>query len=159
MIQPAILCKEEINRLYTACYMDPKYDYFTVNNVSYFDLFIKDRDEDYIQLVSIYCDVVIGYFEAEVNRYSNKILNLFIVNFSSFNHAFAADLIRFIRLLKNRGFRKIEFSMVVGNPVEAQYDRLVKSLGGRVVGVFEKSIKIRSGEICDLKYYEFFLNE
>lgn len=52
------------------------------------------------------------------------------------------------------GFKKLSFGVVVGNPVEKQYDRLVRKYKGRIVGVKEQHAKLYDGKYYDVKLYE-----
>lgn len=54
---------------------------------------------------------------------------------------------------------KIEFFVIVGNPVEKMYDRFVKKHGGRITGIRKKSVKIWTGEYCDEKLYEILKDD
>jgi hypothetical protein len=49
--------------------------------------------------------------------------------------------------------------VVIGNRVEKNYDRLIKRLNGRIVGVLKNDVKLINGNICDRKLYEVTLHE
>lgn len=51
-------------------------------------------------------------------------------------------------------FRKLSFSVVVGNPIEPQYDKLIKKYGGRIVGIQEAQTKLIDNKYYDVKLYE-----
>ncbi len=51
-------------------------------------------------------------------------------------------------------FRKLRFSVIVGNPVEKSYDKMVQKYGGRIVGIYYKEQQLIDGEIYDQKLYE-----
>jgi hypothetical protein len=46
--------------------------------------------------------------------------------------------------------------VVVGNPAERLYDRVINKYGGRIVGIKEKSTKLIDGLYYDVKLYEIF---
>ena len=48
--------------------------------------------------------------------------------------------------------------MVIGNPVESQYDRMVKKYNGRIVGIKRNEVMI-NGNLYDLKLYEILKEE
>ena len=39
------------------------------------------------------------------------------------------------------GFRKLVFSVAVGNPIEKSYDKMMERYGGRVVGIFKEEFR------------------
>ena len=51
---------------------------------------------------------------------------------------------------------KLNFSVVVGNPIEKSYDKLIKRYGGRIVGTREKETTLVDGNLYDVKMYELF---
>jgi len=70
---------------------------------------------------------------------------------------FGADLGRALKdIFEKYNFRKLGFSVVVGNPVEKAYDRIIGRYGGRVVGTHIKQCRLTDGEYYDLKKYEIF---
>ena len=52
--------------------------------------------------------------------------------------------------------RKLEFTVVVGNPIEKTYDKLIKKYGGNIVGVKHKNCKLIDNKYYDEKIYEIF---
>ena len=51
---------------------------------------------------------------------------------------------------------KIVFTVVVGNPVEPKYDRLISRYGGRIVGIHKDHVMLPDGRLYDEKVYEIF---
>ena len=51
-------------------------------------------------------------------------------------------------------FRKLNFSVVIGNPIEKSYDKMIDKYGGRIVGIYKQEIKLIDGEYYDEKLYE-----
>ena len=51
-------------------------------------------------------------------------------------------------------FNKMNFGVVIGNPVEKSYDRLVERYGGRIVGIKERETKLFDNQYYDVKEYE-----
>jgi hypothetical protein len=99
-------------------------------------------------------NTIIGYFNAYISHRHYKVTELNIVNFEEPNIVFSKDLKRFVDMLFERGFRKIEFSVVVGNPAEKMYDKFIKKYNGRVVGISKESVRLTGGEFYDVKEYE-----
>lgn len=131
---------------------------------SYYDDFKLDKTIAWnnIQCVSYdECrEKVIGYMAICVDRDAGNLTSLRIINFSDKQELFAIDLKKFLlNLVKREDFKKITFSVIVGNPIEKTYDKLIKKYGGRIVGVYEKDIKLNDGKIYDKKVYEIFTEE
>ena len=62
-------------------------------------------------------------------------------------------------LFEKFNFYKIEFGVVVGNPIEKMYDKYIQKYGGQIVGIFKSTTKLQDGEFADMKYYEIFRDE
>lgn len=100
---------------------------------------------------------VIGYIGYEINRANEYCNSLNIINFSDDKVTFGIDLRQALKdIFEKFKFRKLKFSVVVGNPIETSYDELVKKYGGKIVGVYKKDVKLFDGEYYDHKYYEIF---
>ena len=48
------------------------------------------------------------------------------------------------------------FSVIIGNPIEPKYDRLIEHYGGRIVGINKEHVMLPDGELYDMKFYEIF---
>jgi len=67
------------------------------------------------------------------------------------------DLINVVaNIFEKFAFRKLLFSVVVGNPIERSYDRLIQRYGGRIVGTYKDHCKLMDGNYYDSKLYEIF---
>lgn len=97
-----------------------------------------------------------AFFKAYLDRDYMTVTELAIINYSQSYVEFYSDFREFIRRLVIVGFRKISFSVVVGNPAERTYDRFVKRYGGRIVGTYTSHVKLIDGKYYDLKLYEVF---
>lgn len=137
---------------------EEQYKYLNVS--SYWDNFmseIPDSDWNSIIRLSVAEDKVLGYFKALIARDTNDVSSLTIVNFNlkTISFTFIKDLETFIKyLLEYKKFRKIAFSVVVGNPAERLYDKFIEKYNGRVVGVRKNDVKLVDGKYYDLKLYE-----
>ena len=66
-------------------------------------------------------------------------------------------ILLFTFLTKNNHlFRNINFLLVIGNPIEKMYERLVKKYNGRVVGIRKSHTKLIDNKYYDVKEYEVF---
>lgn len=54
---------------------------------------------------------------------------------------------------------KLSFSVVVGNPIESQYDRLIEKYGGRIVGIQKAQTKLIDNKYYDVKLYEILADQ
>jgi RimJ/RimL family protein N-acetyltransferase len=82
---------------------------------------------------------------------------LWIINFSDNKIVFGNDVrIAMDEIFTKYNFRKLTFSVVIGNPIEKQYDKLISKYGGRVVGTYKENVKLMDNRYYDEKYYEIF---
>ena len=56
-------------------------------------------------------------------------------------------------------FRKLIFSVVIGNPIEKTYDRMIQKYGGRIVGIQRQQVKLIDGQFYDVKMYEILSDD
>jgi len=90
-------------------------------------------------------------------RSSDKVSSLGIINFYDKNLTFSRDLYKFLKdLFEKYNFRKIEFNVVIGNPIEKMYDKYIDKYGGSIVGIRKESTRLQDGKYYDVKIYEIF---
>lgn len=157
MLKFAIEYRSELSKRWIAAIRMPRNRYLTACGFNGFNFEIKEDDFYELQMVSVNIDFcVIGYFSCSFDRTCKKASDIIAINFSRKNNIeFARDMRDFLDgLFTVYGMNKIEWNVVVGNPAEAQYDRVVKRYGGRVVGVKHDSCCLVDGTLCDLKLYE-----
>ena len=53
----------------------------------------------------------------------------------------------------------MNFSVVIGNPIEESYDKMIAKYGGRIIGIYKEDVKLTDGEYYDLKTYEILASE
>ena len=100
---------------------------------------------------------VIGLISYEIDRVYEIANNFGAINFTNNKLLFGRDLIQVIDDIFCRfNIRKIEFSCVVGNPIERSYDRIVKKFGGNIIGIRHKRCKLHDNNFYDDKLYELF---
>jgi len=150
--------KDKLQIEYNKIILTDKYKYFNFTN--YWDYAIKLSENSWNEIEAVSVDKddnVIGFFRAGILRESDKVSSLGIMNFYDKNVTFSRDLYIFLTDLFNKyNFRKIEFTVVIGNPIEEMYDRVMKKYGGSIVGIKRKSTKLVDGNFYDVKLYEIF---
>ena len=162
MLQPAIKFKQEIERLQYETWFSEKFKYWNAD-LFYDNIEITEDTWNKHQFVSVYDGQVIGYIEYDIARNTRHVRNISILNFSCDPRSkavFGADLYRAIKdIFELYKFRKIQFSIIIGNPVEQSYDRLVHRLGGRIIGVYKDDVVLIDGQYYDRKLYEICASE
>lgn len=155
MLQPAILYEDELNKKLACVAFNDRYKYY---HMGYANLKITLAEDTWsrLQFVSMNEDnKIIGYISATISRPGDFIDSVSCLNFTDNKTIFGKDLYGFIdKLLKT--FFKIKFCCVVGNPIISTYDSLVKKYNGRIVGTFEKDVKLMNNRFYDVRHYEIF---
>lgn len=159
MLKTAFEYKEQLQEAYRNITFKERYKYY--NNGVYWDyaLKISENSWDILQMVSVDPKGnVIGYFGAEVQRHNEKVSSLGVCNFTDGpNMIFAKDFKQFLSDLFFRfNFRKIEFTVTLGNPAEKIYDRFIAKYGGNVTGIRRETVRLEDGKFYDMKAYEVF---
>ena len=159
MLKPAILYKEQVQEKGKVVLQYPE-RYMFWNNSSYLtytDFSLDDKDEwIWIKRVSVDSnDKVLGYLTAEVCRFTDDVVSLCFMNFNlgTISITFVRDMERFLMSLLDI-YRKVSFSVVVGNPAERLYDKVIEKYHGRIVGVKKQDVRLIDGKYYDLKLYE-----
>lgn len=148
--------KEELIKRERETWDDKKYWYY--NASSYMRPIELDKDTwDRIQLVSLNgSGEVIGYLGYSMYREARYVSSLWIVNFTD-DKSFGIDVMQMFKdIFEKYRYRKIVFSVIIGNPIEQKYDRLVEHYGGRIVGVHKEHVMLPDGRLYDEKVYEIF---
>ena len=154
MIEIAQLHSDELKKKFHKTWFDDKYKYFHADT-HYSEIEIDKDTWDRHQFVSLYAGYVRGYIGYCINRRTNNVDGLAVINFEDCNTTFSLDLGDIIiDIFERYKFNKLNFSVIVGNPIEASYDKLIEKYGGRVVGYFEKHAKLIDGKYYDEKFYE-----
>lgn len=100
---------------------------------------------------------VIGYGFDRCGDYVN---NFCIINFSRNKVVFGRDVAQaFNEIFTKYNHRKITFTVVIGNPIEKTYDRLMAKYGGRIVGTYMQHVKLIDNKYYDIKLYEIFRDD
>ena len=150
--------KDKLQEAYNTIIFNDKYKYYNFTNYWTHTIKLSENSWEDIEMVSVDTnDNVRGYFRAGIARDADKVSSLGIMNFYDKNATFSKDLYQFLTDLFNKyNFRKIEFTVVIGNPAEKMYNRIMKKYGGRIVGIKKLSTKLVDGLYYDVKMYEIF---
>lgn len=156
MLELAQKYKEVLESKFLDTWENEKYWYY--NCYSYFSK--KELDDttwSRMQYVSVSPKgEVIGYLGYSLERESRYVNGLEIINFTD-NPQFGLDVCHMIReIFEKYHYRKIEFTVIVGNPIEQKYDRLIARYGGRIVGTYHERVILPDGKLYDEKLYEIF---
>lgn len=157
MLDLAIKYQDQVISKFRDTWFKDKYKYF--NSANYFeDWVIKDSTWTNHQFVSVRNGEVIGYIGYNIDRSWDLVNDLAIINFEdSPSMVFAADMGHAIRdIFEKYQFRKLCFSVIVGNPIEKSYDKMCLKYGGRIAGIRKKNARLIDGNFYDEKLYEIF---
>lgn len=158
MLKNAYLYEEEIKRKSYEIWYDPKYQYYYSG--PYHGEFSLNHDNDGDWSSRTFASVnskgeVIGYMGYHINHEINGANSFGALNFSNDKITFGLDLAQciddiFCKFCMNR----LEFNVIVGNPIERSYDRMVQKYGGRILCVRKQTAKDIAGNLLDDKVYE-----
>ena len=159
MLEPAIKYRDQIEAIQYEIWFNDKYKYF--NSGAYYSAMqINDDTWNKHQFVSVLNGEVIGYIEYSISREEDNVHSLGIINFTDNKIAFGRDLSKALKdIFEKYKFRKLNFSVVIGNPIEKSYDKMIRKYGGRIVGIYKENCKLIDGEYHDEKLYEILASE
>lgn len=155
MLDFAIKYKEKLQSMFVDTWYKEKYKYYQYANYCNIPEF-KDNTWEFHDFVSLDGKGnIIGNFYYRVDRTTENVSNLGIINFGGNEAIFAKDLLQVVRdIFEKFNFNKLSFSVVIGNPAEKGYDKLIQKYNGRIVGIKEKETKLFDGKYYDVKLYE-----
>lgn len=161
MLKLAYPYQDALNKAWQACVFQEKYQFYNVGNWWEYKIELDHGSWDNIQMISVGASgEVLGYFGVHIDRLSNKVSNIGAINFGEVNFIFSKDFYQFMtELFTKHRFRKVEWVVIVGNPAEHLYDKLIAKYGGRVVGIRRGSVITADGVVRDEKEYELFLED
>lgn len=159
MLKPAILYKDEIPKLYQSIWFNEKYKYYNYST-TWNTFSIDDKTNDWHEFVSVDSEgKIIGYIHYYVNRTTLCCNRFGVINFTD-NPLFGRDILKVIEDIFERfNFHKLQFSVVIGNPVEKTYDKLCKKYGGRILCIEKDETKLEDNKYYDVKRYEILRDE
>jgi hypothetical protein len=158
MLKPAILYKEAIPAYFAKASMDPA-NRFVRDSYWGFDDLVSNTQWHNLDFVSVdTSDNLIGILSVSINRQSHYAHDLMALRFEKgdqYAGTWAKDFKEFFVLLFGYyRFQKLNFTVCVGSPHEAMYNRFCDKYGGRVVGIKKRDFRLIDGEIVDTKIYE-----
>lgn len=155
MLDIAINHIEELKQKMNSIWFDEKYKFYN-NDLYYSDFKVDDDTWNRHQFVSLDKNgCVIGYIGYSVSRQTHSCSNLAIINFSDNKMIFGTDLGQALKdIFEKFKFKKLNFKVVIGNPIEKSYDKMINKYGGRVVGIYSDETKLIDGEYYPVKLYE-----
>lgn len=162
MLEPAFYHSRKLNSCLRAASKLEEYQYFFINDYDVYEYMFPNNDFESLHLASLDPDGrVIGYFACIFDRGCKKAYDLKALNFGCGpTLSFSKDLRKFFEgLFFEYGMNKIEWDVVVGNPAEAIYDRVVQKYGGKEVGVKHATCADKQGRLYDQKFYEVMKSE
>lgn len=150
MLDNALKYTDKLKELYINTWHKDKYKYY--NYRSYWELpKFAESTWDGHDFVSLNKDgEIIGAIGYSINRPVESVCGLGIINFSDDMVTFGRDVMQAMKdIFEKYNFRKLSCCVVIGNPIEKTYDRLIPKYGGRIVGIEKDETKL-----CDNKYYD-----
>lgn len=103
---------------------------------------------------------VIGLIKYGIDRETGNANYFGAINFSDDRFMFGMDLAKTIDdIFCKFNMRKLEFSVVIGNPIEKSYDKMIAKYGGRIIGVLKQHYKLIDDKYYDEKIYEIFRDD
>lgn len=147
------------NELYKTWFLD-KYKFYNAD-IYYRELELEKDTWNKHQFVSLdKNDNVIGYIAYCVNRQLHSCCGLEIINFTDNSVVFGLDIGQvLIDIFEKFHFNKLNFAVVIGNPIEESYDKMIKKYGGRIVGIKRDNARLIDGNFYDEKLYEITSDE
>lgn len=160
MLDLALNHEEELKKKFRGIWFSEKYKFWTCANY-YEERALKENTWDGHQFVSLDNNGdVIGYIGYEIDRVNDLVDGLSIINFTENKIIFGIDVGNaLIDIFEKFHFRKINFCVVIGNPIEKTYDRMTEKYHGKVVGIQRKQVRLFDGKYYDMKMYEILLSD
>lgn len=149
MLDIALKYTDELKKLYINTWHNEKYKYYNYRSFWEMPKFEESTwdGHDFVSLNKK--GEVIGAIGYSINRPTESVCGLGIINFTD-DPMFGKDVIQAMKdIFEKYNFRKMSCCVVIGNPVEKTYDRLIPKYGGRIVGIEKEETKL-----CDNKYYD-----
>ena len=152
MLKPAIAYKDKILDLFAhEIYSE---NYFLYSGYAYcHELPEIGADDNYFQWAIVNSkDDVIGYLAYQIDPAEDTVKNFGLYSFDHGNPIIGSDLFTEMERLVSR-YRRVEWRMVGGNPVQKHYDRFCEKFGGNRV-ILHQVTKDENGNYRDVYIYE-----
>ena len=157
MLDLAYKYEKELKELFMNTWYDEKYMFYHYG--IHHEIYANDKNDwNSRQFVSLdSTGKVIGYISYEINRTSDFANGFGAINFSDNKAVFGKDLVQVIDdIFCKFNMRKLQFCVVCGNPIEKNYDKLIKQYNGRIIGIRKQQVKLLDNKYYDDKMYEIF---
>jgi RimJ/RimL family protein N-acetyltransferase len=154
MLDIALKYTDQLKRLHLDTWHNDKYKYY--NYRCYWELpKLSENTVDGHDFVSLNSKgEIIGAIGYCILRDLESVCGLGIINFTD-DPTFGKDVLQSIKdIFEKFNFRKLNFCVVIGNPIEKTYDRLAAKYGGRIVGIEKEETKLADNKYYDVKRYE-----
>lgn len=160
MLDLAIKYENKLQELFANISLDEKYMFF--HGCSYRNKY-KAEESTWNKHEFVSLDNqgnVIGYIKYGIDRECSTANSLQIINFSNNKVTFGRDVMKALdEIFTKFNFRKLKYSVFIGNPIENTYDRLTEKYGGRISGIQLQDDKLIDGNYYDFKSYEIFRDD
>lgn len=157
MLDLALNHEEDVVQKLRSTWFKEKYKFHSFGQ-GYDDIELEKNTWNAHQFVSLNSyGEVLGLINYSIDRTLNMVSNFALVNFSDKenNITFGVDTLVAVRdIFEKFNFRKMNFEVIVGNPAERHYDRIINKYGGRIVGIRLAEVKLYDGVYYDTKLYE-----
>jgi hypothetical protein len=158
MLEYAKKYEDKLRDLFNDIAFDPFYMF--EQYMSYRETFkLPDETFNANHFVSVLNNELLGMIGYSIRRAENSVWGLHIIHFggpqASNAYIFGKDVMTAVKdIFEKFRFNKLNFSVVVGNPIEKTYDKLVRWYNGRIVGIREQETRLIDGKLYDVKEYE-----
>lgn len=160
MLEPALQYADQLKKRFRETWFDDRYKYYQCSTY-YEEYKIDDGTWSRHQFVSTRDEEIIGYIGYCIGRSEHDVSGLAIVNFEDKpSMTFSRDLGTALKdIFEKFCFRRLEFTVVVGNPIEKSYDKMCLRNGGRIVGQYRERVRLIDGQYYDEKSYEILAED
>ena len=135
MLKFAYEYKSEIQKIYPRLILDKKYKYLFADNWSSLEYVTKDTDWEELHYVSVAGSNILGCIKFATDRTNNTISSVTLFSMFINNIKFYHDILDAIDIVfYNKGFRRIDFTVVSPSYNEKLYDKFIAKHGGRKIG-------------------------
>lgn len=158
MLKNAYLYEEQIKQALYEIWYDEKYQYYFMG--AYHNDFNLSHDNDGDWHCRTWASVdkdgnLLGYIGYHIDHETRSASNFGAINFSNNIATFGKDLVQVVDdIFCKFNMNRLEFVVVIGNPIEKNYDKMVKKYGGRILCIRHDVAQDLAGNLCDDKSYE-----
>ncbi|MFA5732904.1 MAG: hypothetical protein WC934_13015 [Acidithiobacillus sp.] len=155
MLKYAIIYENELNEIYQKIILgNEKYLYWD-HTYSNLKLKLRENDWEYLQLVSIVNNKIIGYINIKFDRDINAVSNISAISFDIGNIYFLYDLLASVDLIFcKRNMSKIIINFYKKNPYAKVWELFIGIFRMRYIGYYENNRKLKNGKLVDELVFE-----